>query len=99
MVIDVTEGSFAHEVLERSLTTPVVVDFWAAWCAPCRALGPVLEQVVESPPGEVVLAKGDVDANPRLQQRYGLRGIPATKSFLSGQVLAGLTGAHAHPAV
>jgi putative thioredoxin len=99
MVIDVTEASFAHEVLEGSLTTPVIVDFWAAWCAPCRALGPVLEQAVESHPGEVVLAKVDVDANPRLQQRYGVRGIPAVKAFRNGQVVAEFTGAQARPAV
>lgn len=99
MVIDVTEASFAHEVLERSLTTPVVVDFWAAWCAPCRALGPVLEQVVGSHDGEVVLAKVDVDANPRLQQRYGVRGIPAVKAIRHGQVVAEFTGAQPRPAV
>jgi putative thioredoxin len=99
MVIDVTEGSFAHDVLERSLTTPVIVDFWAAWCAPCRALGPVLEQAVEAHPDEVVLAKVDVDANPRLQQRYGVRGIPAVKAFRNGQVVAEFTGAQGRPAV
>ena len=88
MVIEVSEASFAHEVLERSLTTAVIVDFWAAWCAPCRALGPVLEQAVEAHQGEVVLAKVDVDANPRLQQRYGVRGIPAVKAFRHGQVVS-----------
>jgi putative thioredoxin len=99
MAIDVTEASFTHEVLERSLTTPVVVDFWAAWCAPCRALGPVLEQVVGAHPGEVVLAKVDVDANPRLQQRYGVRGIPAVKAIRHGQVVAEFTGAQGLAAV
>jgi putative thioredoxin len=99
MIIDVTEASFTTEVLERSHTTPVVVDFWAAWCAPCRALGPVLEQVVESRPGEVVLAKVDVDANPRLQQSFGVRGIPAVKAFRRGQVVSEFVGAQPRPAV
>ena len=99
MVIDVSEASFAHEVLERSLTTAVIVDFWAAWCAPCRALGPVLEQAVEAHQGEVVLAKVDVDANPRLQERYGVRGIPAVKAFRHGQVVSEFVGAQPRPAV
>ena len=99
MVIEVSEASFAHEVLERSLTTAVIVDFWAAWCAPCRALGPVLEQAVEAHQGEVVLAKVDVDANPRLQQRYGVRGIPAVKAFREGQVVSEFVGAQPRPAV
>src|SRR5438105_1098183 len=98
MVIEVSEASFAHEVLERSLTTPVIVDFWAAWCAPCRALGPVLEQAVEAHQGEVVLAKVDVDANPRLQERYGVRGIPAVKAFREGQVVSEFVGAQPRPA-
>jgi putative thioredoxin len=97
--MDVTHETFDRDVLERSHELPVVVDFWADWCGPCKALTPVLERAVAERDGSVVLAKLDVDANPELAERYSVRGIPAVKAFRRGQVVAEFVGAQSPAAV
>ena len=97
--MDVSESTFEAAVLDRSHTLPVVVDFWAAWCAPCLQLGPVLEREASNRSGKLELVKVDVDANQALSQLYGIQGIPAVKAFHKGRVVAAFVGAQPAAAV
>ena len=93
MVKDVDEATFKQEVIERSHEVPVVVDFWAEWCGPCRTLGPAIEQAVTGRDGKVELAKVDVDANQQLAAAFRVQGIPAVKAFRDGEIVDEFTGA------
>jgi putative thioredoxin len=93
MISDVTEQDFQQKVVERSKQVPVVVDFWAEWCGPCRTLGPALEKAVRDRGGEVELVKLDTDANPRISQQFGIQSIPAVKAFKDGEVVDEFIGA------
>ena len=97
--MDVSEATFEQDVIERSRERPVVVDFWAAWCGPCRALTPVLEEQISARSDEVELAKVDVDANPGLSAMFGVQGIPAVKAFRDGRVVSEFVGARSPVAV
>ena len=92
-VFDATEANFEADVLQASLDTPVLVDFWAAWCAPCRALVPKVEAVADRHAGDMRVMKIDVDQNPLIAQRYGVRAIPTLILFNRGQEVARLVGA------
>ncbi|MBW1601512.1 tetratricopeptide repeat protein [Streptomyces sp. JJ66] len=93
VIVDVSEATFEHEVLQRSAEAPVVIDFWAEWCEPCKQLGPALEKLAREYAGRFVLAKVDVDQNQALFQQFGVQGIPAVFAVIAGQALPLFQGA------
>lgn len=99
VVVEANDQNFMQTVVEESKRRPVVVDLWAAWCGPCRVLGPILEKVAEERGGQVLLAKLDVDANPYTAQQFGVQSIPTVVAFKDGKPVDGFIGAIPEPMV
>lgn len=97
--IDVNDASFEQDVIERSRTTPVVVDLWAPWCGPCQTLGPLIEAAVDATEGKVVLAKVNVDENPQVSTAFRVQGIPAVYAMRDAKVVDSFVGAQGEAAV
>jgi putative thioredoxin len=98
-IIEVSEATFDQEVIERSIEIPVVVDFWAPWCSPCRILGPILEKLAKDPDLNFVLAKVNVDDNPSLSMAFQVQGIPAVIAFLDGEAVSDFVGVQPEPKI
>ena len=93
MAIDVTDATFQKEVLDRSMTAPVIVDLWAPWCGPCRTIGPILERLTNATNGNVVLTKVNVDENPQISSAFQVQSIPAVYAMKDGKVVNHFIGA------
>ncbi|MFM8777121.1 MAG: thioredoxin [Actinomycetota bacterium] len=99
MAIDVTDQTFQKDVIDRSMTTPVIIDLWAQWCGPCKTLGPILEKLTNETNGKVVLAKVDVDKCPQVAQAFQVQSIPAVYAMKDGKIVDGFVGAQSENVV